>query len=112
MTIVAEEEVLAAAELDLATGDLAVDTASVADASPAAEADGRQPFLVIEKGAPSDADIAALVCVFTAAAAAAAAAAAPADNGPQDLWGRPTMLHRGSSPFSPYSYPQLSNLRF
>ncbi|NKY56762.1 acyl-CoA carboxylase subunit epsilon [Nocardia flavorosea] len=108
MTIVAEEEVLAAAELDLATGDLAVDTASVADASPAAEADGRQPFLVIEKGAPSDADIAALVCVFTAAAAAAA----PADNGPQDLWGRPTMLHRGSSPFSPYSYPQLSNLRF
>ncbi|MFI1465223.1 acyl-CoA carboxylase subunit epsilon [Nocardia carnea] len=108
MTIVAEEEVLAAAELDLATGDLAVDTASVADASPAAEADGRQPLLVIEKGAPSDADIAALVCVFTAAAAAAA----PADNGPQDLWGRPTMLHRGSSPFSPYSYPQLSNLRF
>lgn len=108
MTIVAEEEVLAAAELDLATGDLAVDTASVADASPAAETDGRQPFLVIDKGAPSDADIAALVCLFTAAAAAAG----PADNGPQDLWGRPTQLHRGSSPFSPYSYPQLSNLRF
>lgn len=109
MTIVAEEEVLAAAELDLATEGLAADTASVADASPAAESDGRQPFLVIEKGAPSDADIAALVCVFTAAAGAAAA---PADNGPQDLWGRPTLLHRGSSPFSPYSYPQLSNLRF
>lgn len=109
MTIVAEEEVLAVAELDLATGDLAVDTVSVADTSPAAETtDGRQPFLVIEKGAPSDADIAALVCVFTAAAAAAA----PADNGPQDLWGRPTLLHRGSSPFSPYSYPQLSHLRF
>ncbi|MBF6349245.1 MULTISPECIES: acyl-CoA carboxylase subunit epsilon [Nocardia] len=110
MTIVAEEEVLAAAELDLATGDPAVDTVSAADASPAAATtDGRQPFLVIEKGAPSDADIAALVCVFTAAAAAAAA---PADNGPQDLWGRPTLLHRGSSPFSPYSYPQLSHLRF
>lgn len=109
MTIVAEEEVLAAAELDLATGDLAVDTASE-NVSPAAEtAGGRTPFLVIEKGAPSDAEIAALVCVF---AAAAAASAAPADNGPLDMWGRPTLLHRGSSPFSPYSYPQLSNLRF
>ncbi|MFI5720857.1 acyl-CoA carboxylase subunit epsilon [Nocardia sp. NPDC051750] len=108
MTIVAEEEVLAAAELDLATGDLAVDTASESDASPAAESGG-QPFLVIEKGAPSDAEIAALVCVFTAAAGAASA---PADTGPEDLWGRPTLLHRGSSPFSPYSYPQLSHLRF
>lgn len=109
MTIVAEEEVLAAAELDLATGDLAVDTASE-NVSPAAEtAGGRPPFLVIEKGAPSDAEIAALVCVF---AAAADASVAPADNGPLDMWGRPTLLHRGSSPFSPYSYPQLSNLRF
>ncbi|MEU1985346.1 acyl-CoA carboxylase subunit epsilon [Nocardia sp. NPDC019395] len=110
MTIVAEEEVLAAAELDLATGDLAVDTASGTDASPAAETTGgQQPFLVIEKGAPSDAEIAALVCVFTAAAGAASASV---DTGPLDLWGRPTLLHRGTSPFSPYSYPQLSNLRF
>lgn len=111
MTIVAEEEVLVAAELDLATGDLAADTASGTDAGPAAATTGgQQPFLVIEKGAPTDAEIAALVCVFTAAAAAAAAA--PVDSGPQDLWGRPTLLHRGSSPFSPYSYPQLSHLRF
>ncbi|WP_280396522.1 acyl-CoA carboxylase subunit epsilon [Nocardia carnea] len=109
MTIVAEEEVLAAAELDLATGDLAVDTASE-NVRPAAEAADGRPFLVIEKGSPSDAEIAALVCVF--AAAAADASAAPADDGPLDLWGRPTLLHRGSSPFSPYSYPQLSNLRF
>ncbi|MGI5221236.1 acyl-CoA carboxylase subunit epsilon [Nocardia sp. CA-290969] len=110
MTIVAEEEVLAAAELDLATGDLAADTASE-NVSPAADAaEGRTPFLVIEKGSPSDAEIAALVCVF--AAAAASASATPADNGPLDMWGRPTLLHRGTSPFSPYSYPQLSNLRF
>lgn len=110
MTIVAEEEVLAAAELDLATGDPATDTAGETDASTAAATTGdQQPFLVIEKGAPTDAEIAALVCVFSAAAAAASA---PADTGPQDLWGRPTLLHRGSSPFSPYSYPQLSYLRF
>ncbi|MEU4313385.1 acyl-CoA carboxylase subunit epsilon [Nocardia sp. NPDC024068] len=109
MTIVAEEEVLAAAELDLATRELTVDTVSGDNASTAAETTGSgQPFLVIEKGAPTDAEIAALVCVFSAAAAAAA----PADSGPQDLWGRPTMLHRGNSPFSPYSYPQLSHLRF
>lgn len=110
MTIVAEEEVLAAAELDLAAGEPAVDTPSGDDANAAAGTTGSgQPFLVIEKGAPTDAEIAALVCVFSAAAAAGAA---PADSGPQDLWGRPTMLHRGTSPFSPYSYPQLSYLRF
>ncbi|WP_328391170.1 acyl-CoA carboxylase subunit epsilon [Nocardia sp. NBC_00416] len=110
MTIVAEEEVLAAAELDLATGDPAADITGESDASSAAAtAGGQQPFLVIEKGAPTDAEIAALVCVFTAAAGANSA---PADSGPQDLWGRPTQLHRGTSPFSPYSYPQLSHLRF
>ena len=108
MTIVAEEEVLAAAELDLATRDVPADTATEADTGTAAATDGEKPFLVIEKGAPTDAEIAALVCVFTAAAAASA----PADSGPRDLWGKPTTMHRGSSPFSPYSYPQLSHLRF
>lgn len=108
MTIVAEEEVLAAAELDLATRDVSVDTATEADAGTAAATNGEKPFFVIEKGAPTDAEIAALVCVFTAAAAGRA----PADSGPQDLWGKATLLHRGNSPFSPYSYPQLSHLRF
>ncbi|WP_327148265.1 acyl-CoA carboxylase subunit epsilon [Nocardia sp. NBC_01329] len=107
MTIVAEEEVLAAAELDLATRDVAVDTTTEAAAGTAAT-NGEQPFLVIEKGAPSDAEIAALVCVFTAAAAGSAST----DSGPQDLWGTATLMHRGNSPFSPYSYPQLSHLRF
>ena len=107
MTIVAEEEVLAAAELDLATRDVTVDTATEAAAGTAAT-NGERPFLVIEKGAPTDAEIAALVCVFTAAAGGSA----PADSGPQDLWGQATLLHRGNSPFSPYSYPQLSHLRF
>lgn len=109
MTIVAEEEVLAAAELDLATRDVPADTATEAAAGTAAATNGEKPFLVIEKGAPTDAEIAALVCVFTAAAAAGSASA---DSGPQDLWGKPTMMHRGNSPFSPYSYPQLSHLRF
>ena len=107
MTIVAEEEVLAAAELDLATGDPADGPVGDTDTRPA-DGGAEQPFLVIEKGAPTDAEIAALVCVF----AAAGASAAPAEPGPKNLWGVPTLLHRGNSPFSPYSYPQLSNLRF
>lgn len=106
MTIVAEEEVLAAAELDLTSEDLTVDTGNGADAGPAAETtDSRQPFLVIEKGAPSDAEIAALVCVFAAAAQAGDAAT---DNKPRDLWGRPTLLHRSNAPFSPYAHPNLA----
>lgn len=70
MTIVADEEVLTAAELDLAVDSLD-DAAAVGtdvDAALAAVA-GDKPFLIIEKGAPTDEEIAALVCVLSAAAA-------------------------------------------
>ncbi|ONM47013.1 acyl-CoA carboxylase subunit epsilon [Nocardia donostiensis] len=110
MTIVAEEEVLTAAELDLAV-DSFVDQPAATDTEtgPAATATGarQQPFLVIEKGAPTDEEIAALVCVFSAAASAGAP---PADNRPIDLWGLPTLLHRGNSPSSPYAFPRLAHL--
>ncbi|MEU8897076.1 acyl-CoA carboxylase subunit epsilon [Nocardia sp. NPDC048505] len=101
----AEEDVLTAVELDL-TVDSIADAAEAATA--AATGAGEQPLFRIVKGAPTDAEVAALVCVLTAAANGGGA---PAERGPQDLWGRPTMLHRGTSPFSPYAYPQLSHLR-
>ncbi|WP_431964479.1 acyl-CoA carboxylase subunit epsilon [Nocardia sp. bgisy134] len=107
MTTVAEEDVLTAAELDLAVDPIAEEVEAVTVGTAAADA-GEQPFIRIVKGAPSDEEIAALVCVFSAAANASGAAAS---TGPADGWGRPTMLHRGSSPFSPYAFPQLSHLR-
>ncbi|MFC9892210.1 acyl-CoA carboxylase subunit epsilon [Nocardia sp. NPDC127579] len=99
----AEEDVLTAVELELTVDPIADE----APAAVATDATG-QPLFRVVKGAPTDVELAALVCVFGAAANSAAAAA---DSGPQDLWGRPTMLHRGTSPFSPYAYPQLSHLR-
>ncbi|MEC3913082.1 acyl-CoA carboxylase epsilon subunit [Nocardia sp. CDC160] len=102
----ADEEVLRAAELDLAVDELtdAVETA-VAEAEPASTG----PIVQVLKGNPTDLELAALVAVF--AAASASAAAAPVDNGPADHWGRPTLQHRGTSPFSPYAFPALSHLR-
>ncbi|MBF6212336.1 acyl-CoA carboxylase subunit epsilon [Nocardia puris] len=110
MTTVADEDVLTAAELDLTVEEIAdeveVEAPNAVQATPAAEPDG-QPFLRIEKGAPNDLELAALVCVFSAAGQDAP----PAPTGPADAWGRPTLMHRGSSPFSPYAFPQLSHLR-
>ncbi|WP_245721980.1 acyl-CoA carboxylase subunit epsilon [Nocardia crassostreae] len=105
----ADEEVLRAAELDLAVDELAeaVDTAVVAGTEPSPGSAG--PLIQVLKGNPTDEELAALVAVFTAAAASAAAA--PSKNGPADMWGRPTLSHRGSSPFSPYAFPALSHLR-
>ncbi|MFF0491142.1 acyl-CoA carboxylase subunit epsilon [Nocardia sp. NPDC004068] len=97
MTAVADEEVLRAAELDLAADDLAAMEPLVADA----ESDAG-PVIRILKGAPTDDEIAALVCVLTAAAASADSA--PEPRGPIDLWGRPTFMHRGTVPFSPYAF--------
>lgn len=112
MTTVAEDEVLTAAELDLAVDSLPdQDTAADAETGPAATASaGQQPFLVVEKGEPTDEEVAALVAVLSAAANAGGAASA--DDRPIDLWGRPTLMHRGTSPFSPYVFPGLSHLRF
>ncbi|WP_029897831.1 acyl-CoA carboxylase subunit epsilon [Nocardia brasiliensis] len=108
MTTVAEEDVLTAAELDLSVGALpdqaesAEGTAAAADTAATGE-----PFFRVLKGNPSDEEIAALVCVLSAAAEDAAVG----PSGPTDMWGRPTFMHRGTSPFSPYAFPQLSHLR-
>lgn len=109
MTTVAEDEVLSAVELDLTVDELAeeapVDGATAASGADTASA---EPLIRIERGNPSDEEIAALVCVLTAAAGSGAA---PADDRPLDMWGRPTLMHRGTAPFSPYAFPALSHLR-
>ncbi|MFQ6393238.1 acyl-CoA carboxylase subunit epsilon [Nocardia sp. KC 131] len=108
MTTVAEEDVLTAVELELAVDPLADEIEVAVDlVAPAAES-GEQPFLRIIKGSPSDEEVAALVCVLTAALNAGGA---KGRTGPADNWGRPTFMHRGTSPFSPYAFPQLSHLR-
>ncbi|MEU0545467.1 acyl-CoA carboxylase epsilon subunit [Nocardia sp. NPDC005978] len=101
----ADEEILRAAELDLAVDGLteAVETA-VADAEPSSTG----PIVQVLKGNPTDLELAALVAVIAAAASVPAGSGA---SGPLDAWGRPTLLHRGSSPFSPYAFPALSHLR-
>ncbi|MCM6777789.1 acyl-CoA carboxylase subunit epsilon [Nocardia sp. CDC159] len=104
MTAVADEEVLRAAELDLSVDDLVAMEPLVADTESHAG-----PVIRILKGAPTDDEIAALVCVLAAAAASTAGTSAP--KGPADLWGRPTFMHRGTTPFSPYAFPYLSHLR-
>ncbi|BCK58286.1 acyl-CoA carboxylase subunit epsilon [Nocardia wallacei] len=106
MTAVADEEVLRAAELDLSVDEFVAMEPVVADADTESNAG---PVIRILKGSPTDDEIAALVCVL--AAAAANSAAVPGPSGPADAWGRPTLMHRGTSPFSPYAFPQLSHLR-
>lgn len=109
MTTVAEEDVLTAAELELTVDPIADELEAAVDLALATPAAGtiEGSFIRVEKGAPSDIELAALVCVLTAATNGTAAGPA----GPADSWGRPTMLHRGTSPFSPYAFPQLSHLR-
>ncbi|MEV0360371.1 acyl-CoA carboxylase subunit epsilon [Nocardia sp. NPDC050697] len=104
MTTVAEDEVLSAVELDLTADSIPAET-EAASAEPAAAEASIAPLIRVERGNPSDAEIAALVCVFTAAAAGSAA---PGEQGPLDLWGSPTLLHRGAAPFSPYAFPALA----
>jgi hypothetical protein len=114
VTTVAEEDVLTAAELDLTVDPIADEAAaSLAEAAAraaasVAEVTEQQPFLRIVKGAPTDEEVAALVCVLTAAAKSGGGTGS---TGPMDTWGRPTLMHRGTSPFSPYAFPQLSHLR-
>jgi len=108
VTTVAEEDVLTAAELDLTVDPIADVVEVVAPATPLAAEATDQPFIRIIKGAPSDEEVAALVCVLSAAAKGAAGTR---PTGSADSWGRPTLMHRGTSPFSPYAFPQLSHLR-
>ncbi|QNG21413.1 acyl-CoA carboxylase subunit epsilon [Rhodococcus triatomae] len=61
------------------------------------------PQIRIVKGAPTDADVAAIVAVLAAAAATSVPVVEAAR--PPETWGEPTRLHRGAAPFSPYSFP-------
>jgi hypothetical protein len=109
VTTVAEADVLTAVELDLTVDPITDEVEVAVDlVVPAAAEAGEQPLIRIIKGAPSDEDVAALVCVLTAAANSGTASGL---TGPVDAWGRPTLMHRGTSPFSPYAFPQLSHLR-
>jgi hypothetical protein len=110
VTTVAEEDVLSAVELDLTVDPIADESgASTGSDAAALSAEATaEPFFRVVKGSPSDEELAALVCVLSAVANSAAPTG-PA--GPPDMWGHPTLMHRGTSPFSPYAFPQLSHLR-
>lgn len=103
MTTMSEDEVLSAVELEL-TADPIAEPAGPESASADSAAASVAPLIRVERGNPSDEEIAALVCVFSAAAGTAA----PGEQGPLDLWGRPALLHRGAAPFSPYAFPALA----
>ena len=68
----------------------------------------QEPLVTVVKGAPSDADIAALVAVLTAAAGASGPTGPDL---PSDDWGRPSAMHRGAPAYTPYQFPDLSRLR-
>ncbi|MFE7796039.1 acyl-CoA carboxylase subunit epsilon [Nocardia sp. NPDC057440] len=107
MTTVAED-VLTAVELEFTVDPITDEIEVAMDLVASSAESGEKPFIRIVKGSPSDEEVAALVCVLTAAANSASAARS---TGPADNWGRPTFMHRGTSPFSPYAFPQLSHLR-
>ncbi|WP_434090543.1 acyl-CoA carboxylase subunit epsilon [Nocardia beijingensis] len=105
----AEEDVLSAVELDLTVDPIADEAGSAGSEATAQSTEATpEPFFRVVKGSPTDEELAALVCVLSAVANSAAPAG---PTGPPDLWGHPTLMHRGASPFSPYSFPQLSHLR-
>ncbi|WP_433713705.1 acyl-CoA carboxylase subunit epsilon [Nocardia sp. CA-084685] len=108
MTTVADDDVLTAVELDLTVDPIADAVEADAPTAAPAPASAEQPFIRVIKGAPSDEELAALVCVLSAAANSAPSSGPV---GPADAWGRPTLMHRGASPFSPYAFPHLSHLR-
>ena len=57
---------------------------------------------------PSDEDLAAIIAVVTAAVAPAPEGPKP----PRDGWGLDTSSGRGASPNVPWTYPNVSNLRW
>ena len=61
----------------------------------------------VERGAPTDHDLAALVAVLTAAAASEPVATQGSSR-PPELWGLPVAMHRASVPYSPFSFGHLS----
>ena len=85
-------------------------TSGTVTGEPTTERREQDTVIKVLKGNPDDVELAALVAVLTAAASAAPAGT-PASSRPAETWGAPTLMHRGTPPFSPYSYPSLSHLR-
>lgn len=84
--------------------DAVSDVVDTVDSVLATEA-AQVPVIKVVKGSPTDADIAALVTVFSAAAGATDAVG---PHLPPETWGTPTRMHRGTAPFSPYSFSSRS----
>ena len=102
MTAVTGEDVLRDVELD------DIIASAMSDAEPEPLAPDTQTIRVL-KGELTDIELAALIAVLSAASVASVAPVT--DSRPPELWGTPTFMHRGVSPFSPYSFPHLSHLR-
>jgi hypothetical protein len=85
-----------------------VETSVVAEAGPAARTQAA-PLITVLKGEPTDAELAALVAVLTAAAHAPDARSA----GPvaDEVWGHPTLMHRTGAAFSPTTFALSAQLR-
>ena len=70
--------------------------------------DDNPKFIEVVKGNPSDEEIAAIVAVVSAAVA-------PAPEGPKapgDRWGTDTSRGVGASPNVPWTFPNVSHLRW
>ncbi|QII00735.1 acyl-CoA carboxylase subunit epsilon [Rhodococcoides fascians A21d2] len=77
------------------------DDATSGEVVVAEDASATSPEVRVVKGNPSDEELAALVAVL---AAAQGGPASVGDSRPPELWGSPTLLHRGFAPQSAYSY--------
>ncbi|OZC54711.1 hypothetical protein CH286_00005 [Rhodococcus sp. WWJCD1] len=77
------------------------DDATSGEVVVAEDASATSPEVRVVKGNPSDEELAALVAVLTAAQGGPASVG---DSRPLELWGSPTLLHRGFAPQSAYSY--------
>lgn len=72
------------------------------------EISAASPQVRVVRGNPSDEELAALVAVLTAAQGGPASAGA---SQPPELWGSPTLLHRGFEAQSAYSFAASGRYR-
>ncbi|PXX71572.1 acyl-CoA carboxylase epsilon subunit-like protein [Nocardia tenerifensis] len=105
MTIAAEHEVLSATEVDLGVDWLIEQFDSGEELVEDVAEPAAAPLFRVEKGNPTDEEIAVLACVF----AAAAQAAANVQQAPPNRWG--SRERKGNPAFTDYSFPEMSHLR-